>query len=670
MSFLLIHGPPTDLALTGQSPKLNILGNASAGNTVFGLDIWMTLVVVIIITSTLLTIMKKTKNRYFSWNLMSDNYIKVWGIYCQQGLSEFPRELPMRVAFFSIYISSIVILAIYSASLMSFLMLNLPKLPFSTLEDYVNDGTYKLIVLKNSAEYDIPSRIKDPMFLKMYELLEEKKYLPTTLAEGFKQICHREKLAFYTTEVFKEAMNMYVRCKVVYIDTGRVDNLGLTLSKGNPYTGFINYHLRRFHLNGVMDKLRNKYLTRKSKNIYIFGVTVDIFDITPTLTIVVGNLQITHLIHASSRLLSQRFVKTANVHFRRLNISLRYYRQIVQPVTIVILPNYEAYLEFAEATKFYPMSFPVWFVLFLYTPDNSTHDHCREPIGNPFNLAFDTQMLVLCHNEIVIESPRELSMRLVFFSIYISSIIILAIYSATLVSFLTLNLPKLPFSTLEDYVNDGTYKLIVLQNSAEYDIPTRMKDPVFLKMYDLLEEKKYLPTTLAEGFKQVCHREKLAFYTTMVFKEAMNRYIRCRVVYIDTGRIDNMGLTLSKGNPYTGFINYHLRRFHLNGVMDKLRNKYLRNSRPKIYILGIVDIYDITPTLTIVVGSMILALFILLIEKKYYSFKTLSKNKESFIKKVSHNVGAKNKMRKRNDEKNLRHQEFYNKPIIYYGYWP
>jgi len=31
-----------------------------------------------------------------------------------------------------------------------------------------------------------------------------------------------------------------------------------------------------------------------------------------------------------------------------------------------------------------------------------SHDHCRNPIGNPFNVAFDTQMLVLCHNETIL----------------------------------------------------------------------------------------------------------------------------------------------------------------------------------------------------------------------------------------------------------------------------
>lgn len=45
------------------------------------------------------------------------------------------------------------------------------------------------------------------------------------------------------------------------------------------------------------------------------------------------------------------------------------------------------------------MSFPVWIVLFLYESGNSTHDYCHDPIGNPFNLAFDTQMLVICDDD-------------------------------------------------------------------------------------------------------------------------------------------------------------------------------------------------------------------------------------------------------------------------------
>ncbi|XP_024878189.1 glutamate receptor ionotropic, delta-2-like, partial [Temnothorax curvispinosus] len=98
----------------------------------FSYKTWIALLMTITTASILLTIMK-TKG-YFSMNLMFENYINVWGIYCQQGLS--------------------VILAIYSASFISYLVLCTPKLPFSTLEGYVKDGSYKLIVVQNSAQYD------------------------------------------------------------------------------------------------------------------------------------------------------------------------------------------------------------------------------------------------------------------------------------------------------------------------------------------------------------------------------------------------------------------------------------------------------------------------------------------------------------------------------------
>lgn len=108
-----------------------------------------------------------------------------------------------------------------------------------------------------------------------------------------------------------------------------------------------------------------------------------------------------------------------------------------------------------------------------------------------------------------------------------------------------------------------------------------------------------------------------------------------------------------------------MRRFQLNGVINKLQNK----NPSKIPIKGsignfTVDITDVTPILTIVVGSTVLSLFVLLIEKVYYSFKTPnSKNNES-ITKFTYNLNVRNKLRKEY-EKNLRLKEFYNKSIDY-----
>ncbi|XP_012235277.2 glutamate receptor 1-like [Linepithema humile] len=252
----------------------------------FSSDIWITLVVIIITASILLTIIKA---KGFSINVISESYINVWGIYCQQGLSEFPNKSSMRLAFFSIHISSLIIMAAYSASLISFLTLTTTSLPFSTMESYVKDGSYKLIVMRNSAEYDMRTStyLKDPVFRKMYDLMVKKEQLPLTLSDGFKQLCGQKKYAFYTTEVFRNALNIYVPCKVLQIESGKSDSLALALRKGNPYIGLINYYLQQFQDNGVMRKLRDGYLLRDNPSVTRYDA-VNLKDIALTLTVVTG----------------------------------------------------------------------------------------------------------------------------------------------------------------------------------------------------------------------------------------------------------------------------------------------------------------------------------------------------------------------------------------------
>lgn len=46
----------------------------------------------------------------------------------------------------------------------------------------------------------------------------------------------------------------------------------------------------------------------------------------------------------------------------------------------------------------------------------------------------------------------------------------MAYYSAALVCFLTACIRVLPFRTIDEFVEDGTFKLIVPRGSADYDI--------------------------------------------------------------------------------------------------------------------------------------------------------------------------------------------------------
>ncbi|XP_018371881.1 PREDICTED: uncharacterized protein LOC108766848 [Trachymyrmex cornetzi] len=783
---------------------------------------WVTIIMLITTAPLLLFFMKTCRDQSRSTvDLISENFICIWGIFCQQALIEFPKSSSLRVAYFTIILTAVLIMAHYSAALICFLTACTYVLPFQTLDEFTDDGTYKLIVIRDSADYDIVT------------------------------VCNERNVAFMAMSVQKKSIEKEIPCKLSSITTERMTNLAMMLSKDNPYTGVINYYLQKFLDNGMIMRLRETYSSQLAED-KIFK-PVHLFNVIPILAILC-DLKTTTLVHTLSRELSQQRVMIMTITFSNLMSKYNDYQKNVRlPLFVVLLDTEETMCEFANTTKgIKPISFPIWLVVFLQHPGNPLKDYCTHPANNIFNVDVSTQMLILCYNRpIIVEwyvirdnyirtfdlatwspdkglilrtqenlyarrsdmfgdvvrvtvvnnsplvslkngtmggffgsllielskvmnftikildpvdsfgswdpqngwsgaigklvnneadigiaaftvtndrlnaidftiplirtqyrlylhepitpyvqwfwyfkvfSPgvwgtlimiiiiasilltviktKGFSMSIIFdnyikvWGIYCQQglpVIILSTYFASLISYLALNTAKLPFSTLEGYVEDGTYKLLVLQNSAEYDIPLYSKDPLLLKMYESREDKDYLPFNLSEGFKKICERMDLVFLTTEVFKNYMSIYIQCELVYIDTGRIDNNAITLKKGSPYTGFINYHLRRFQLNGVINKLQNKNPLKMPTKGLIGNfIVDITDVTPILTIVAGSTVLSLFILIIEKVYYSFKSPnSKNNES-ITKFTYNLNVRNELRKE-----LRLEEFYKKSIDY-----
>ncbi|KAL6438179.1 hypothetical protein ACFW04_004413 [Cataglyphis niger] len=542
-------------------------------------------------------------------------------------------------------------------------------------------------------------------------------------------------------------------------------------------------------------------------------------------------------------MLGRYYVMTLDVHFRQLQRSLRYYHQIVQPIIIVIMPDFEAYVEFAEATSTYPMSFPVWLVLFLFTPANDTHDHCHQPIGNPFNLAFDTQMLVLCHNEDILQEwysvkgettkifelakweddlgfipltnlslydrrkdlegvvlravtvkdipistrlgirnyvgglygkvveelthslnfslnivsklndhgmwnhknhswsgvmneivsgradfaiadmsmtslrvryvdftlpliisknslfikepgicgvkwlgyfqtfgfhiwvaivvliavtpfllsfmktclesqntvdlisdnflciwgifcqqaliafPRCSSLRVAYFTIFLTAVLITAHYSAALVCFLTSCIRVLPFRTIDEFVADGTYQLIVPRGSADYDVISfqskyeASKKTFSTKLMKLMKKESELPENVIDGFVQICKEKKVAYMILNALKKSVEMTIPCKLSSISTERIDNLGMILSKGNPYTAVINYHLQKFLDNGMMMRLRDRRFLTHPNESKAYTPVFMSNVIPILAILCGGIILSVAILIMEKIYYQYK-------------------------------------------------
>lgn len=66
------------------------------------------------------------------------------------GREEMPSSWPCRVVYFTSYVVGFVLVAAYSAELVSFLAVQREELPFINFRGLLEDGTYKLGVTKGA----------------------------------------------------------------------------------------------------------------------------------------------------------------------------------------------------------------------------------------------------------------------------------------------------------------------------------------------------------------------------------------------------------------------------------------------------------------------------------------------------------------------------------------
>nr|XP_050852285.1 probable glutamate receptor [Vespula vulgaris] len=232
----------------------------------FSRSIWITIFAVLILAWILLIFLKvKIRDDCSMGQLLSDNFLEVWGIFCQQGLKDFPERSSLRIAYFSIILLATILLATYSASLISYLTAGIHILPFNSLESFVQDNTYQLCVLRDSAEYDTFANSNGSLEKNLKKLMLDKEKLPISIPEGFVKVCNNHKLAILTSKIVKDILVRKSPCNIVSVDTGRLNAVGIILSKRNPFTHFINFHFKKFINNGMNNRIRD-ILSEKEYN--------------------------------------------------------------------------------------------------------------------------------------------------------------------------------------------------------------------------------------------------------------------------------------------------------------------------------------------------------------------------------------------------------------------
>ncbi|KAJ8679007.1 hypothetical protein QAD02_014794 [Eretmocerus hayati] len=223
---------------------------------VFNADVWIAIKLLYTFSFLIISLMRTiVKERPTLPHYNSDTYLGVWGILWQQALPRFPSSSPLRMAYFSLFVSAVILLATYSGCLTSYVAVTIPTLPFSDFAGFAEDGSYRLAVIQQSNDPDIFINSTDMILRKMQRLMVDPPDQPRTLMDGFNKACHQN-LAFYSTEAIKSQINALIPCDLVYVKSGTMDSLGITLTKNSQYRRIFNYHLVKLRDVGIMGRLR------------------------------------------------------------------------------------------------------------------------------------------------------------------------------------------------------------------------------------------------------------------------------------------------------------------------------------------------------------------------------------------------------------------------------
>ncbi|KAJ9583198.1 hypothetical protein L9F63_022469 [Diploptera punctata] len=217
-----------------------------------------------------------------------------------------------------------------------------------------------------------------------------------------------------------------------------------------------------------------------------------------------------------------------------------------------------------------PFSFMLWISIFatitgsalvLFIIDKVWNQHLIKiswfHILSSLSELFLTTFGAFCYQAGHYKTPTNTSGRVVFVSIYLTSVVILCCYSGSLISYIATHYYTLPFNDLEEFLKDGTYKMGVLKSSGDLTYFKDSNNPMIREVYRSFISP-HVPNSLfssyIEGLERVCSQFKYAsVFGNDKFTPLSN--LECNLHYLPIVQYD-MSMTMSKNCPYKQVIGY------------------------------------------------------------------------------------------------------------------
>ncbi|XP_016838623.1 glutamate receptor 2-like isoform X2 [Nasonia vitripennis] len=255
----------------------------SAYFQVFNRNVWAAIGIFLLLLSIVLTFMKNEHGRFVNVHSFFGNFIDVLGIYCQQGLPELPVNTPLKMLYFSILILSLILYAVYSATITSYIAVLTAGLPFSTYDEFLHNKAYKLVILRGSRD-ELLIHSNDWLLGPLENKMKKHDELPSNAYEAFQQACE-ENVALYANEVMFDSISEDVQCALGWLETSRIENQAMGLTKNSPYTETINYYILRLLNHGILSRMKSAYFYKLIQLPENKPNVISISEITPILAI-------------------------------------------------------------------------------------------------------------------------------------------------------------------------------------------------------------------------------------------------------------------------------------------------------------------------------------------------------------------------------------------------
>ncbi|XP_019887827.1 glutamate receptor ionotropic, kainate 2 isoform X2 [Ooceraea biroi] len=295
----------------------------------FSLSIWNIIIFFIIIMSGSIVLIQKlfmVTSLYRDEDHLPTKFTEILffvaGAFCNQGMQQSVLD-PIRMVHFVIHITAVIILAAYSAALVSFLTVQSFVMPFTTMKGLLKDKTYRFGVVGDSADFTFFQNTSDKVMNVLFtELLMKETDLPNNYLQGLKRVCKEDKYAFMTLDNMAALLQQKVNCKLEPLDTISQITVAMATRTNSPFLGLINTNLLLLRDGGILQRLMETQWSITLNTAQSSWKSVDINDVVPLLLLITAALLVSCFIYAIEHIAYKRLLK-------RVKLKLKPSRQLI-----------------------------------------------------------------------------------------------------------------------------------------------------------------------------------------------------------------------------------------------------------------------------------------------------------------------------------------------------